>query len=296
MLDQLRQVAIFAKTIDHGSFRGAARELGLSPSVVSHHVSQLEEHLGVALIYRTTRKLALTKEGERLLASTHPLFEAVEDALSELSDSSSNPSGELRVATPSILIHSQLTDTLATFSLQHPGIKLLLDYSDERQDIISGGYDIAIRMGVNRKRSSATRTLFQIERRLVASSGYLEKCAKVTKPQDVENWDWIKLAPVSHIKPIFRKSKSKPVKIKPTAHITANDALAVYHLARAGAGLAVVPEFFADEDVKSGAVQYVLPGWKLEPIEVFAEWPSNAPKYGLINLFVDAISPSRSLR
>ena len=296
MLDQLRQVAIFAKTIDHGSFRAAARELGLSPSVVSHHVSQLEQHLGVALIYRTTRKLALTKEGERLLASTYPMFESVEGVLSELSNSASNPSGELRLATPSILIRSQLTDTLATFSLQHPGIKLVLDYSDERQDIISGGYDIAIRMGLNRKKSSTTRALFQAQRRLVASSGYLENCPKVTKPQDVENWDWIELAPVSHIKPTFRKLKSKPIKIKPTAHIAANDAFAVYQLVRAGAGLAVVPELLADEDVKSGVVQYVLPEWKLEAIDVFAEWPSNAPKYGLISLLVDAISPSLSLR
>lgn len=296
MLDQLRQVAIFAKTIDHGSFRGAARELGLSPSVVSHHVSQLEEHLGVALIYRTTRKLALTREGERLLASTHPMFEAVEGALSELSDSASSPSGELRVATPSILIHSKLTEMLAAFSLEHPGIKLILDYSDERQDIITGGYDIAIRMGLSRKSSSTTRALFQVQRHLVASSSYLENRPKVTRPEDVQEWDWIELAPVSHIKPTFRKSKSNQVKIKPTAHITANDALAVYHLARAGAGLAVVPDILAQEGIKSGAVQYVLPDWKLVPIEVFADWPSNAPKYGLINLLVDAISPSQSLR
>ncbi|MGI9502636.1 MAG: LysR family transcriptional regulator, partial [Geminicoccaceae bacterium] len=78
MIDRLRQMAIFAKTIDHGSFRGAARELRLSPSVVSHHISQLEEHLGVALIYRSTRKLTLTREGERLLAATRKMLEAVE--------------------------------------------------------------------------------------------------------------------------------------------------------------------------------------------------------------------------
>lgn len=296
MLDQLRQVAIFAKTIDHGSFRGAAREIGLSPSVVSHHISALEEHLGVALIYRTTRKLALTKEGEQLLASTHPMFEAVEGVLSELSNSASNPAGELRVATPSILIHSQLTDMLSVFSMQHPGVKLILDYSDERQDIITGGYDIAIRMGLKRKSASTTRALFQVQRRLVASSDYLKNCPSVTTPQEIEDWDWIELTPVRHIKPTFRKPKSKQRTIKPVAHIAANDALAVYHLARAGAGLAVVPELLAVEGIKSGAVKYVLPDWKLDPIEVFAAWPSNAPRNGLINLLVDAISPIQSLR
>jgi DNA-binding transcriptional LysR family regulator len=81
MIDRLRQMAIFAKTIDHGSFRGAARELHLSPSVISHHISQLEDHLGVALIYRSTRKLTLTAEGKRLLIATHKMLDAVEDEL-----------------------------------------------------------------------------------------------------------------------------------------------------------------------------------------------------------------------
>lgn len=268
----------------------------MSPSVVSHHVSQLEEHLGVALIYRTTRKLALTKEGEKLLASTHPMFEAVEGVLSELSNTASNPAGELRVAMPSILINSQLSDMLAAFSMQYPGIRLMLDYSDDRQDIITGGYDIAVRMALQHKSSSTTRALFQVQRRLIASSDYLESCSKITTPQDIESCDWIELSPVSHIKPTFRKTKSKQMKIKPVAHIAASDALAVYHLARSGAGFAVVPEFLAEEGVRAGAVHYVLPDWKLDPIQVFAAWPANAPKNGLIKLLVDAISPNQSLR
>ena len=296
MLDQLRQVAIFAKTIDHGSFRGAARELGLSPSVVSHHVSQLEEYLGVALIYRTTRKLALTQEGERLLTSTHPMLETMESVLSELSSSATSPGGELRLSTPSILVQSQLTEMLAAFSIKHPGIKLVLDYSDERKDIIAGGYDIAIRMGIHQKGSPTTRTLFQVSRCLIASTGYIRDRPKAKTPEDLLSWDWIVLAPVRHIKPTFRKSKSEKTSIKPTAHISTNSALAMYQLTRAGAGLTVVPEFLARQGVISGEVKYVLPDWKLDPINVYAEWPSNAPKNGLINLLVNEISPDQSLR
>jgi len=296
MLDQLRQIAIFAKTIDHGSFRGAARELDLSPSVVSHHISQLEEHLGVALIYRSTRKLALTTEGEQLLSSTQSLFDTVEVALSDLSNSANKPTGELRLTTASILISSQLTDMLASFSMEHPGIKLSIEYSDARQDIISGGYDIAVRMEAKHKKSANARTLFQFERRLIASTSYLMNRPKVKTPDDISDWDWIEFTPVKHIKYSFRNSKSKQIAIKPTSHIGANNAFAVYQLAKAGAGLAVVPEFFAEEGVQSGAVQYVLPAWKLDSISVFATWPSNAPKHGLISLLVDAISPSKSLR
>ena len=99
MIDRLRQMAIFAKTIDHGSFRGAAHALRLSPSVVSHHVSELEESLGVALIYRSTRRLSLTPEGQRLLAATHKMLEAVEGELADLSQSASAPDHTIGLVT-----------------------------------------------------------------------------------------------------------------------------------------------------------------------------------------------------
>jgi len=293
MLDQLRQVAIFAKTIDHGSFRGAARELKLSPSVVSHHISQLEEHLGVALLYRSTRKLALTREGEQLLASTHSMLEAVEGAFSEISNSAGSASGELRITTPALFVQSHLTEQIASFSMEYPAIKITLDFSDERQDLIAGGHDIAIRAGSQTESPAVTRQLFQMQRRLVASKKYLKGRVKVKTPEDVKDWDWIELAPVRHIKPSFQKSGTKKVSIKPNAHICVNDALALYRFARAGAGLAVVPEFLAEEGVSANVVEYVLPAWKIEPINVFATWPSNAPKHGLIKLFLNYISEQK---
>ncbi len=114
------------------------------------------------------------------------------------------------------------------------------------------------------------------------------------KKEDLLDWDWIELSPVHHIKPTFRKSDSRPIIIKPDAHISANDAVAMYRLARAGAGLAVVPEFLAEADVASGVVEYVLPGWTLESIDVFATWPANAPRDGLIKLFINEISQKQS--
>lgn len=231
-----------------------------------------------------------------MLRSTRSLLDTVEVAISDISNSANKPTGELHLTAPSILIKSQLTDLLAAFSMEHLGIKLSIDYSDAREDLISGGFDIAVRMEAKHKSAANARTLFQVERRLIASTDYLKNRPKVKTPNDVADWDWVEFTPVKHIKPSFRKLKSKPIAIKPTSHIAANSSLAVYNLAKAGAGLAVVPEYLAEEDVQSGAVQYVLPEWKLEPIAVFATWPSNAPKHGLINLLIDAISPSQSLR
>ncbi len=290
MIDRLRQMAIFAKTIDHGSFRGAARELRLSPSVVSHHVSQLEESLGVALIYRTTRKLTLTSEGRRLLAATHKMLEAVEGELVDLSVSASAPSGELRVTIPSVLSQSNFTEQIAAFSKTYPRIKLFLDFSDTRRALIDDGFDIAIRMGPKAKNTATSRKLFSVERKLVGSADYLSSRPVPDDPKDLIGWDWLALTPAQNVPLEFGKSGGIQATIKPEAHIFANDAQALYRLACAGAGLAIVPDFLASEDVEAGSMRHVLPDWKLRAIDVFAAWPANAPKHGLIHLALDALS------
>ena len=290
MIDLLRQMAIFAKTIDHGSFRGAARELKLSPSVVSHHISQLEEHLGVALIYRSTRKLTLTREGERLLLAARNMLEAVESELLELSLSGQEPSGELRITLGSILSQSHLTDIIADFSMTYPRIKIVLDYSDIRKDLIEGGFDIAIRMGPYVRTSASSKRLFKISRRIVASSDYLSKHPTIKDPKHLSDYDWMALPQVHGGGLLLHKSGSEDVTIKLEPHMSANDASALYRLARAGAGLAVVPEFLAFDDVAAGVVEFVLPDWELDPIDVFAVWPSNAPKTGLISLLMTELA------
>lgn len=290
MLDKLRQIAIFAKTVDHGSFRGAAHELRLSPSVMSHHISQLEEHLGCALLYRSTRKLALTPEGERFLISAQQMIEAAETGLEDLSQSSNKPSGILRITAPSVLSTSHFMELVAKFSKTYEGIQLSIDFTDARQELIAGGFDIAIRMGVRPELTGSSRKLFSVARRLIASVGYISERKKVENPRDLSNWAWLELSPVQHIKPTFYKDGKEPIVLRPDARLTANDARALYQLAKAGCGLAMVPEFISEPGVNSGEVAYVIPEWQLDMIDVYATWPSNAPRHGLVRLFIDAIS------
>ncbi len=293
MIDHLRQMAIFAKAIDHGSFRGAARELNLSPSVVSHHVSQLEEHLGVALIYRSTRKLTLTNEGQRLLTATRNMLDAVEGELQDLSATAGEPSGELRITLPSVLSSSSITDQIAAFSLAYPRITLNVDFSDTRRALIDDRFDLAIRMGPQSKNSATTRTLFEVRRVLVASKDYLAKRTIGNDPSTLTDWEWLALAPVQNIPLSFRNGDGETMKIKPIPHMFTNDAQALHRLAQAGAGLAIVPEFLVAPDIKSGAMDYVLPSWELRPISVYAEWPANVPKNGLVHLALSAFHQAK---
>lgn len=293
MIDRLRQMAIFAKAIDHGSFRAAARALRLSPSVVSHHISQLEEHLGVALIYRSTRKLSLTREGERLLAATHNMLQAAEGELQALSEGAGEPSGELRITAPSVLSNGPFTDMIAAFLMGYPRVRLYLDFSDERKHIIEDRFDVAIRMGLEAKNSASTRRLFQVRRRLIASRTFLDNHAPAHEPRDLRDWEWLVLAPLRNAPTIFRKSGTRQVVKQKDSHLACNDAQALYRLARAGAGVAIVPEFLAANDKVNGHIDYVLPNWELDPVEVFAQWPANAPKDGLIKLLVGELSQAR---
>ncbi|MEM7426976.1 MAG: LysR family transcriptional regulator [Pseudomonadota bacterium] len=290
MLDQLRQIAIFAKTVDHGSFRGAARALRLSPSVVSHHITQLERQLGTALLYRSTRKLSLTPDGSRLLNAARTMIEAAESGLDAIADRTQQPSGMLRITVPAVLAQSALVDRIGAYSIEHPSVRLSLDFSDVRRELIGDGFDIAIRMGWLADSALKARKLFDVERRLVAATAYLDSRATPQTPEDLADWDWLELAPVWHRKPEFRNGAKRVVIARPESRISVNDAQALCKLTVQGVGLAILPDFLAEAALAQGAIQTVLPEWQVEPVGTYAVWPSNAPRDGLVKHFIDYLA------
>lgn len=286
MLDELRQIAIFAKTVDHGSFRAAAKALQLSPSVVSHHVAQLEQRLGTALLYRSTRNLSLTPDGERLLESAHAMVEAAESGLQIVSNQSNQPSGVLRVTMPAIFSQSILMEQLAEFALEYQKVELSLDLSESRRDLILDGFDIAIRAGEMKDSSLKAQKLFQFQRQLVASPAYINSQPTPDSPKDLSDWDWLELTPVPQNKTEFRSGRKRQSVQKKKSRIRVNNAHALSQLARAGTGLAIVPEYFAKPYTDTGELEHILADWSVSPINVFAVWPSNAPKNGLVKHLV----------
>lgn len=290
MIDQLRQMAIFARTIDHGSFRAAAGAMNLSPSVVSQQVSELERRLGTALIYRSTRRLSLTRDGERLLLSARAMLDAAEHGLQSVSDQAGEPAGELRITMPAVLARSKLAEQIAGFLVANRKVQLSVDYSDTRKSLIGDGFDLAIRMGWLKDSALITRKLGSVNRRLVAARSYLATRPRPGSPADLNDWDWLELSPVTARRPKFRKAGHKTATLKPASRISVNDANALYQFARAGAGLAFVPDFLADDDINTGAIEYVLPDWHVEDIGIYAVWPQNAPKHGLTRHLIDHLA------
>jgi len=286
MIDELRQIAIFARAIDHGSFKGAADELNLAPSVVSHHISQLEEKLGVTLIYRSTRKLTLTNEGERLLDSAKIMQQVVQPALNELRGQSSEPSGVLRVTVTSGLSQSNLVDGIIEFCSQHPKIEIRLEFTDKKRHLISDRFDLAIQVGSNSDRALNRQTLFKGSRCIVGSKKYLSTCGSIKSPKDLNKCNWVVLAGIRGSKSKLKKSGNRSVQIEPKGQISADSSLAVYRFVKGDAGIAIVPRFLTIDDVANGDVQYLLSEWQLDALDVFAEWPSNVAKDSIVRLFV----------
>lgn len=289
MLDQLRQIAIFAKTVDHGSFRAAARALDISPSVVSHHISQLEERLGAALLYRSTRKLTVTEDGKRLLAEAHVMISAAEAGLNAVGGRGGALSGVLNVTVPAVLAQSAFIDRIAAFASAHPNVDLSLDFSDLRRDVIGGGVDVAIRMGWLQDSALKARKLGDVSRLLVAATSYVDAQATPKAPEDLNKWRWLEFTPVRR-KPEYLKAGDKSVQVRGASNISVNDAHAMHRLSRAGAGLAILPKFLVAEDLATNVLTHILPDWSAKPVGVFAVWPPNAPKAGLTARFVEAVS------
>lgn len=287
MLDHLRQIAIFAKTAEQGSFRKAAEVLQLSPSVVSHHIATLEQQLDVALFYRTTRRLSLTSDGEKLLASAQLMVNSAEDFIGTVSDRSSQLIGQLKVTLPAVMANSKLVDRIGNFGKENPSVRLILDFSDTERDIIQDGIDLAIRMVKNPKDSSLlARKLSTIDRVLIAAPSYIESMPQPKNPKDLSEWNWIELSPVG-LTNVFSNEKGHQVAVTAKSQITVNNAFALLQLIKNGNGLGVFPSFLVEPHIKNGEILELLKDWKASPIETYAVWPANAPRSGITKRLVN---------
>lgn len=287
MIDHLRQIAVFAKTVELGSFRKASKELRISPSVVSHHISQLEQSLGVSLLYRSTRSLSLTREGEKLYASAQIMMEAAEKGIEEMAHDSEQPNGELHITLPAILAQSKFIDYIAGFRRAYPKVRLLLDFSDKQHNTIHEGIDLAIRMGSLKDSSLKAKKLCEAERILISTEEYIRTRPPLTNPLDLENWDWLTLEALGNRIDLYSLETKLKIETKKNSNLSVTNALALYELVKAGIGVAEVPSFIARSNLEEGSVQQVLPEYRIRNAGIYAVWPAGVDSKTIRPYFVD---------
>ena len=285
MIDELRALAIFAKVVEVGSFRSAANALKLSPSVVSHHVAQLEKRLGIALLYRSTRRLSLTHEGEKLFMSAEAMLSAAEKGLNSVAYHATEPTGKLNLTLPAMLTRSPLVNDIAAFAKAFPKVALSISFSDIQQDLIREGIDLAIRMGNLKDSGLKSKRLFTMKRKLVVAPALMNEHKPPRRPQDLLKWDWIGFKVRPHNKRLInQKGKTCLIDFEPRVIVDSMDA--VCQLAIAGLGLATPPAFLVAEDIHQGYLVEPLPDWQAESIPIYFVWPPNASKESLTFRFM----------
>lgn len=286
MIEHLRSMAVFSQVVDHGSFRGAAKALSLSPSVVSHHVSQLEQQLGVTLLYRSTRKLSLTQDGREFHAACRRMVEAAETGLDQLADHTDMLVGELRVAVPAFLSATLFMEDAAAFANAHPKVRLNISFSDQVQDLLEEGFDLGIRIALDGLADSSMRVskLLDIEAMVVASPRYLVDRRKPKSPDDLRDMSWV-LGQRSSVQFISAGGDVVDMKVPPRIQIDSAHAargFALQHI-----GLTLLPTDLVKEDLAEGRLVQVLPEWRIQPAVCYAVWPPNAGRMSLSYRFVE---------
>ncbi|WGW04304.1 LysR substrate-binding domain-containing protein [Tropicibacter oceani] len=244
MIEHLRHMAIFARVVDEGSFRGAAKAIGLAPSRVSETVSDLENFLGVTLLYRTTRKIALTNEGRMFYVRAAEMLRSAESGLNELNALSLEPVGALHVAMPAFLATSELATAVADFVLRHPQVAVSLRFSDGPTDIVEDGHDVTIRAGWLEDSSMMSRKLGESERILVAGTGYAAVRPRPAHPSQMEDWDWLRYKNRPDHTTLHGPG-GETVKVLGQSRLELDSIDALYHFTCQNLGATVLPEHLA---------------------------------------------------
>jgi DNA-binding transcriptional LysR family regulator len=281
----LANVSVLAAVVESGSFARAADALGITPSGVSRAVGRLESSVGVRLLERTTRSVKLTEEGRRLYEEINPLLAGIGEAITSTGAASVAVRGRLRVNVDSFFARLMLAPQIAKFLERYPELSLDLVTRDQLGDLVSQGYDIAVRFGEPPSSSLVARKLLETHTVTVAAPAYLRKHGTPDKPADLVGHACIQMRSPMTGQPLDweyrRKGKSFPVKTSGRLFVTDVDTMLGACLA--GAGIA---------RFKASGVQALLEKGRL--IELLADYAGD--RYSLYVLYPSRHLPAAKVR
>ena len=283
-------MAVFAAVVEEGSFRAASDRLGLSSSVVSHHVSTLEKRLNRVLLHRSSRKLTLTDEGTSLYQAARDMVASAQFGIEALVAGESGARGKLRVNVPSFLSSGMIVNIVTDFLLAHPKVSMDLDFTRAQRHPINDPYDLVI--GTYRRDSNSISVL-QLEGAgagFYAAPDLADRIGRIPA-QDIATKiplllssgfttnDWVEVLAANGV----------TVDGDLEYRLKCDDLAMIHQLCRSGAGLAVLPHSCAALDLASGRLVAVMQDYKLAQAHFFALWATRSPKSHLIQRFLSHI-------
>lgn len=287
--NHLSQLAVLAEVVAQGSFRKAAKTLGIAPSAVSHAVAALEQNLGIGLLARTTRSVAPTEAGKRLLERLSPALAEIDLALEAAVDMRDTPSGMLRLSVPRTAAHLLLAPRLGEFCATYPDIELDIAADDRFVDIVAGGFDAGIRLNESLERDMiAVRVSPPLRGAVVASPNYFARHGKPLHPLDLMAHRCIRQRFSSGL--VYRwefEKNGQEMQLSVEGPLILDEDRMVVQAARQGAGVAFVFEAHAVDALADGSLERVLEDWCQPFPGMYLYYPSRRQMRPALRAFID---------
>lgn len=269
----LNEIWIFSKVVQMGAFSAAAKTLDLPKSTVSTKIRSLEKRLGVTLLIRTTRQLRLTEAGQSYYDHCVRALEGLQNAEAEATQSQGKAQGRIRVTAPIEMGHLQLTPLLERFAAIHPEIQIEMMLTDEVIDLVRDGVDLAIRAGTLEDSSLRARKIGETEFQLFTSPKYLKRAGNLKKLEDLKKHSCLLFTAIATKEWALRRGSERK-KISVSGPILSNHLIQLRDLAVLGAGIAFLPSFLCEEELRKGTLTRVLSDWYSERSPVHVVYPA----------------------
>ena len=273
MID-LVNIRTFCRTVEEGNLTAAAKALHITKSVASRRIQALEDSLDVRLLTRTTRGVNPTDAGVLFYERGLKILSDVDDARQSVKDGSDNLVGQLRITAPRSFSDLNLQEPLMAFAMQHPELSFDLHLSDQRVDVIGGGYDLALRIAPELADTSLiAKKLAAIHSLVVASPAYLKTNGTPQAPDDLKNHNCVFYANISASEQwrFMGPDGHKAVRVK--GSVTTNSGIMQLTAAKSGIAIASLPRFFLQEALERGDVVPILENWQRPETFLYGLYP-----------------------
>ncbi len=284
----LTYIETFAAVAEKGSFTAAADTLGISKPVVSKQISQLEKHLGVQLLQRTTRRLHLTQAGEVFASYSQRIMSDVREAEQSVLPLQSEPQGRLRISVPESLAMSLLPETLLSFQQQCPKLELDICVSGRFIDLVEEGIDVALRVGSLEDSTLIARLLMPCKFHVCISPDYSKRHGIPNHPNDLSEHNCLvySQSPKSDTW-MFKEKDGKDIKVKVKGNLRSDAGVLLMESALSGNGIFIGPTYMVANALSNGQLVTVLDDYCHEETGVYAVYPYSKLVSSKVRAFVD---------
>lgn len=289
----LNNLYFFARVVDFGSYTAAAEALGLQVSKLSRRVGALERELGVRLLNRTTRKLSLTDAGKMFHRHCVALIAEAEAAKDAINQTLSSPRGVVRISCPTGLLQAGVADILGRYLNAHPQVRIALEATNRRVDVVDEGIDVAIRVRVPPLDDSelAMRSFGPSEMILVGSPALVAARGQPQALADIQRMPTLSMASVEKEHSWrFVDADSKPAEVIHSPRLSTDDLYTLRRAAIRGLGVACLPTLLVADDLSSGALLRLLPSLTSRAGVVHAVFPSRRGMVPAVRALLDSLS------